>query len=504
MCFEELLLPLGLQCPKDLFGVSVSKITTDSREVTQNSIFICVKGKDDDGHRYIKDAIDAGAKVIVAENVRNECVGGAVLLYARNTRGVASLLYNLWYNDPVSKMKFIGVTGTNGKTSVTYMLLRILEAAGYKTGFIGTVGCLSVGGKSLNADGNMTTPSPKELYRILKEMSEDGVEYVVMEISSHALAQCRTDAITFEVAVFTNLTEEHLDFHNDMEDYYNAKKKLFLQAKSAVVNIDNSAGKRLYSFLGEQAIVKKSCSRKEGDFCALNAKCTLYGIEYILIKDNNKCNAQTVRSSVLGEFQVMNSLEAIAAAELCGVDTLISSRALENIGMISGRLEKISAEIDDIDVFIDYAHTPDALETLLRSVKAMQPKGSRIILVFGCGGDRDKGKRKIMGQIASRLTDFTVVTSDNPRRESPMEIIKDILKGIDKEKEFAVTESRREAIFDAIVRYARKNDTVVLAGKGHETYEITAQGKRPFDERGMARSALAERRVMYTAGKDVK
>ena len=501
MCFDELLLPLGLECPESLVGVTVSKITTDSREVTENSIFICVKGRDDDGHRYVLDAADAGAKIIVAENVRNECVGGAVLLCARNTRGVTSLLYNLWYNDPASKMKFIGVTGTNGKTSVTRMLYEILEAKGYRTGLIGTVECISANRKRLCVDGNMTTPSPEILYRMLDQMRSDGVEYVVMEISSHALSQCRADAITFDAAVFTNLSEEHLDFHGDMEGYYNAKKKLFLQTKSAVINIDNDAGKRLYSFLEEQAIVKRSCSCKAGDFCALDAKCTARGIEYVLVRDNDKCNSTTVKSSLMGEFQIMNSLEAIAAAELCGIDALESARTLESVGLISGRLERVSNESDDIDVFIDYAHTPDALETLLRSVRAMQPRESRIVLAFGCGGDRDKGKRKIMGQIASRLADFVVVTSDNPRSEVPKEIIKDILKGIDKEKEFAVVESREKAILDAIVSYARKNDTVVLAGKGHERYEITADGKHPFDEREIARSALDKRR---TAGKDVK
>lgn len=497
MCFEELLIPLGFECPEELFGVEVANVTTNSKEVIENSIFICVKGTYDDGHRYIREAIDAGAKIIVAENVRNECVGGAALLYADNTRSIASLLYNLWYNNPVSKMKFIGVTGTNGKTSVSYMLLSILEAAGYKTGLIGTVECLSVGRRTVKTDGNMTTPSPQLLYRILKEMSDDGVEYVVMEVSSHALAQCRTDPICFDVAIFTNLSEEHLDFHKNMEDYYKAKEKLFLQTKSAVVNIDDAAGKRLYAFLDEQDILKKSCSRKEGDFCALDEKCSRQGIEYVLIQDGDKCNAKRVKSCVCGEFQIMNSLQAIAAAELCGVESSISCMALEKMNLISGRLEKIDSSDDDVSVFIDYAHTPDALEKLLRSVKAMQPNDSRMVLVFGCGGDRDRSKRKIMGQIASRLSDFVVVTSDNSRSENPKEIIKEILKGIDKEKEFVVIESRKEAIFDAIVCYARKNDTVILAGKGHENYEITAKGKLPFDERLIAKEALAERSLRY-------
>ena len=503
MCFEDLLLPIGLECPKELLGVGVANVTTDSREVVENSIFICIKGKDYDGHVYISEAINAGARVIVAENVRNECVGGAALLYAENTRNVASLLYNLWYKDPVSKMKFIGVTGTNGKTSVSYMILQILESVGYKTGLIGTIECLSAGRRKIEIEGNMTTPAPQALYCALGEMSDDGVEYVVMEVSSHALAQCRTDPITFDVAIFTNLSEEHLDFHRDMEDYYKAKEKLFLQTKSAVINVDCSAGERLYSFLCEQEVFKKSCSRFKGDFCALDEKSSTSGIEYVLVKNDDKSKAQAVKCSLCGDFQVMNSLQAIAAAELCGIDSSLSCAALEKISLISGRLERVSdcnSIQSDVNVFIDYAHTPDALERLLRSVRAMQPRGTRIILLFGCGGDRDRSKRKIMGSIASRLADLVVITSDNSRSEMPGDIIKDILKGIDKEKKFAVIESRREAIFEAIVNLARSNDTVILAGKGHESYEITADGKRPFDERAIVRCALMERRKFGEKG----
>ena len=492
MRFEELLLPAGLECPKELFGIEVTRVTTDSRECVKNSIFICVKGSHDDGHRYINDALNAGARVIVAENVRNECVGGAALLYAENTRSVASLLYNLWYNDPVGKMSFIGVTGTNGKTSVAYMIYEILEAAGYKVGMIGTVECLSANRRRLDAEGNMTTPAPQTLYRLLREMRDDGVRYVVMEVSSHALAQSRIAPIFFDVAVFTNLSEEHLDFHRDMEDYYNAKKKLFLQTKCAVVNIDCDAGKRLDSFIGEQQILKRSCSCNRGDFCALGKKTSLRGIEYVLVKNGDKCNSVTVKCSLCGEFQIMNSLQAIAAAELCGVSTDVACAALESMHAVSGRLERVNdyfLEKENLSVFIDYAHTPDALERLLYSVKAMMPSGTRILLLFGCGGDRDKGKRKLMGQIASRLADFTVVTSDNPRSEDPMRIIKDILKGIDKEKEFAVIESRKDAIVTAITELARSGDTVILAGKGHENYEITSAGKRPFDERSIVKTA---------------
>ena len=496
MYFEELLLPIGLECPKKLFGVSVSAIVTDSRRVVENSIFICVEGKNDDGHRHIGEALGAGAEVIVAESVRNECEGGAALLYAENTRRIASLLYNLWYGDPVSRMKFIGVTGTNGKTSVAYILYEILESAGYKVGLIGTVEYLSCGRRKIHSRGNMTTPDPETLYSTLRMMSDDGVEYVVMEVSSHALAQHRTDPIKFEVAVFTNLTEEHLDFHSDMEDYYKAKERLFLQTQKAVVNIDCEAGRRLDSFLRDRGVLRKTCSCKEGAFCALNAKCDENGIEYVFVKDFDKCHSIKVKSSLLGEFQVMNSLEAIAAAELCGIDPAISCGAIEGLARISGRLESVNDARDDeskVNVFVDFAHTPDALERLLRSVRDIVGRSSRIIILFGCGGDRDKGKRKEMGRIASRLADFVVVTSDNSRSEDPKSIIKDILKGIDKEKEFAVIESRKEAITKAIVEYARDGDTVVLAGKGHEDYEINASGKKPFNEKEIALEALKTR-----------
>ena len=490
MCFEELLLPLGLECPAELYGVCVSAVATDSRKVKENSIFICVCGSSDDGHNYVDEAIRRGARVIVAENVRNECVGGAALLCVENTRRISSLLYNLFYNDPASKMKFIGVTGTNGKTSVSYSILEIMEAAGYKTGLVGTLGDFSCNRRALLRSGNMTTPDPESLYSALAEMAEDGAEYAVIEVSSHALSQERVAPIAFSAAVFTNLSEEHLDYHSDMEDYYRAKEKLFLQTESAVINIDDDAGKRLYSFLDGQELLLKSCSRKEGDFCALGAKSGKNGIEYILVESGDRCNSHSVRLRLLGGFQIMNSLEAIAAARLCGVDINTAISALEKMKAPAGRFERVSGEQDDIEVVIDYAHTPMALEALLRSARAAAPSHSRLVLLFGCGGDRDKGKRKIMGQIASRLADFTVVSSDNPRSERPMDIIRDILKGIDKEKEFAVIESRRDAILAAITQYARKGDMVILAGKGHENYEITAFGKRPFDERAIVKEAL--------------
>ena len=495
MCFEELLLPIGLDCPEELFGVEVALLTSNSEAVVENSIFICIKGKRYDGHDYIEKALEAGAKVIVAENVRDGCVGGAAILYVDNTRRVASLLYNLWYGNPAGRMKFIGITGTNGKTSVSFMVLEILEAAGFKVGLVGTVEYLSPNRRRIDTGANMTTPDPDTLYSILAQMCKDGAEYVVMEVSSHALVQSRTDAIFFEVAAFTNLSEEHLDFHSDMNDYYKAKKKLFKQSKRAVINIDNEYGRILDKELAMRGQFKKSCSCVAGDFCSLDAAFTDEGSTYIFVENRDMCNAQRIRLKLKGSFQIMNSLQALAIARMCSVDRNVAIRAIENMSGVRGRLEEIGLDSDsDIRVFIDYAHTPDALEKLLRSVKAFLKDGERIILVFGCGGDRDKGKRKIMGQIATRLADLSVVTSDNSRSEPPMKIISEILKGINKEKEFAVFESRKEAIFASVIEFARANDTVILAGKGHETYEIDRDGRHPFDERKMVLEALAIRK----------
>lgn len=494
MRFEDLLLPIGLDCPSELFGVDVACVTCNSDEVVENSIFICIKGTRYDGHDYIDKALLAGAKVIVAENVRDGCVGGAAILYVDNTGRVASLLYNLWYGDPAGKMKFIGITGTNGKTSVSYMILEILEAAGYRVGLVGTIEYLSANRRRIDISVSMTTPSPKYLYSMLREMYDDGVEYVVMEVSSHALSQSRTDAIFFEVSVFTNLTEEHLDFHADMYDYYRAKEKLFRQSKRSVINIDTEYGEKLDKALALRGQFKKSCSCKAGDFCALDASFSEDGARYIFVEGADKCRAISVKLSLKGRFQIMNSLQAIAVARLCSVEASVAVNAIEKMRVVRGRLEQIeSPQNSDIKVFIDYAHTPDALENLLKSVRGFLKRDERIILVFGCGGDRDKGKRKTMGQIASRLADFVVVTSDNSRSEAPKKIIEDILKGINKEKEFAVFESRKDAIVAAIVDFARKNDAVILAGKGHETYEIDRDGSHPFDERAIALEALGKR-----------
>ena len=488
---SELLFAIGVDATSIIDDVEVTAIVTDSNKVIKNCIFICLCGSTYDGHDYIPDAIKAGAAVIVAEKVRDVCVGGAAIFYVENTRRATSLLYNAWYGYPTRDMKIVGVSGTNGKTSTAKMTYRIFEDAGYRCGFIGTVGLISAEGRELYRDSDMTTPDPQTLYSALAQMRDDGVDYLIMEVSSHALAQHRTDAIEFDIAVFTNLTEDHLDFHKNMEQYFLAKRRLFEQSKCSIVNVDDVYGVRLVDFLQSRGACFKTCSTQKGDFCALFAQNGAHGIEYEL-----KCENATHRVSLplTGEFQIMNSLEAAAVALLCGVDAVAVLEALGSMPEIVGRMEELKLHSkQDFRIFIDYAHTPDALERLLVSARALREGRGRIILLFGCGGEREIEKRRIMGQIASRLADVVIVTSDNSRSESAQDIIKDILKGIDKEKEYAVISDRREAIERAALTYAREGDVLILAGKGHEKYQIDRFGRHDFDERKIVDNALKMR-----------
>lgn len=494
MRLGELLAGAGIKCPQDSENIEISDICTSSKEVSRGSLFICIDGLHTDGHRFAADAVRAGAAAIVAQDKeRLQGIVNVPIVETTDTRAASAYLYAAFYGGPQNKLKIIGVTGTNGKTTVTAMIYKILKEAGIRCGLIGTVGCLAPSGKldirSSNGLANMTTPDPPELYRILSAMEKDGAKYVVMEVTSHALALSKVAPISFCMAVFTNLTEDHLDFHGDMENYFAAKAGLFKGCDCAVVNVDDAYGRRLCeSFLGKRLI---TCSGEEREARYLASEIRAdreNGIEY---KINSPFLRLRVRCGIPGSFTVMNSLEAVAVATEIGVSAGDIKSALSSLSGVSGRLEKIlpaGVYKSDFSVFIDYAHTPDALENLLRAASGFKKRGQRIVLLFGCGGDRDRYKRKLMGQIASRMADFTIVTSDNSRSEEPREIISEILKGIDKESRYTVIENRREAIEYAI-KNARRGDIILLAGKGHENYEIDAEGKRPFCEKDIVTEA---------------
>ena len=487
MRLKELLFGEGLECPSAYENVDIPRIVTNSGDVTPSCMFICHEGNDKKRRQYINEAIGKGAVVILASQVRDECVGGAAIIKTDNTRRVAARLYSKQCCIPGDKLKIIGVTGTNGKTSVCCALECIAMAAGKKCAVIGTVGC-RIDGRETENYGGLTTPDSAELYPLLARMCEAGVEYVFMEVSSHALAQHRVDGITFECAAFTNLSRDHLDYHADMEDYFLCKARLFSISRKKIINIDGAYGKRLLSMYPDSV----TCSvGGDGDFFAQNVRCDTEGTEYQLIYEGGR---QHIRIGALGDFSAENSLTAAAVAMELGMTVDAVVEGLSHFCGARGRMERVDVSAP-FCVIIDYAHTPDGLERALRSTRDLRDATNatgKVILVFGCGGDRDRGKRKDMGIIATRLADEVIVTSDNPRGEHPEEIISQIMRGTDKEKPCVAITSRRRAI-EYAVEIADEGDVILLAGKGHEKYQILADGKHPFDETEIVKQAVSVR-----------
>lgn len=455
-------------------SLETAGVRCDSRLTRRGDAFICLRGTHSDGHDYAPAAIAAGASLIVAEDgfERGELAGlcersGAKLVIVKSTRRAAAFMFSHLSGDPSSRLRLIAVTGTNGKTTVTYMLRAIFSAAGKNVSIIGTT------------TGFMTTPDPEQLYPRLASIADSGGEYVMMEASSHALALEKLAPVIFEAGIFTNLTPEHLDFHITMENYYQAKARLFEQCRAGFFNHDDPSGRRMFAsapcdrwFFGEG-------EDAELDFAAKNIMNRgVAGLEYNLLSRDLLFRVTT---PMTGGFNVSNSLGAASAALSLGISPQAVRDGLRTMRGVPGRLERIYCRRDDIAVFIDYAHTPDALDNLLRAVRALMNPRQRLTVLFGCGGDRDRSKRKVMGSIASRLADMVIVTSDNSRSEKPSDIIDEIMRGIDRERPYKVIESRREAIIWAVTE-ALPGDVIILAGKGHENYEITAEGVKPFSE----------------------
>ncbi len=491
MTLFELCRETGIHVPEDHKHIEIGGIATDSRKVKEGDLFVCIKGLRADGHEHIEDAVQNGAVAVLVEH---DTVDRLIpVLHAENTRRASAFLYNAFYGYPTKKLKIVGVTGTNGKTSLTFMLKTIFETAMFRCGLIGTVSSYSAGRRlSVRSDdplANMTTPDPSELYKMLAEMVADGVEYVFMEVTSHALALGKSDAIEFETAVFTNLTPEHLDFHGDMENYFAQKQKLFGMCRRAVVNIGDAYGKRLAPMLTCPTV---TCSTlgAPADFTLTRLQDHgVEGSEYKLVSKNHHF---TIRTPIPGAFNVINTLEAAATALVMGISPSVIMAALGTLSGIDGRMERVKLGVfTDFSVFIDYAHTPDALYNLLTTARNLRLGQERVVLLFGCGGDRDKSKRSIMGRIASELADLVVVTSDNSRSEDPMQIIEEIYSGMEKDADIVIIPNRRRAIEFAI-REAHPEDIILLAGKGHEEYEIDANGKHYFSEKDIAAEAAAK------------
>ncbi len=490
----KLLKEAGISPEKEIADCEITEIVTDSRRACFGCMFVCLSGERSDGHRHIREAMLRGASAVVVQkgtpaDVPSVCPYVSVIEH-ENTRRAAAFLYSAWYGHPERKLKIIAVTGTNGKTSTTHMLKVIFEAALFKCGVIGTVYCSS-GERRIYAHpddplANMTTPDPRELYRLLAFMVADGVDYVFMEVSSHSLKLCKVDAIEFDTAIFTNLTPEHLDFHKDMEDYRSSKGKLFRMSRQSLINVDDKSAEYMVTE-SKGKVYKYSVKGIVSDFYAENPNNRgSDGINYTL---RSKNSIMRISCPIPGDFTVYNTLSAAACALLHGIQPSAICSALGSMSGVEGRMERVRLCTGaDISVFIDYAHTPDALENLLKTARGFCREGQRIVLVFGCGGDRDRSKRPIMGKIASSLADLAIVTSDNSRGESAESIISEICKGFESDGcEYKIIKDRREAIEYAI-KNSKSGDVILLAGKGHEKYEIDALGKHDFDEKKIAAS----------------
>ena len=480
-------------------NINIDQISSDSRSVGENSLFVCIRGRNHDGHSHVKEAIAKGAIAIIAEDELQDLPSRVTAIYTHDTRAALARLWDAYYGHPARNMKLIAVTGTNGKTTVSFMLDAIFSASLSKCGLIGTVYCRTPKRLLEISKGDMTTPDPEVLYRVLAEMKRDGAEYVFIEASSHALALGRLEPLNFEAAIFTNLTPEHLDFHLNLENYFLAKASLLEKCKRAYINLDDSYGSRYRAYaraMGCRAKLRffSASGREEADYRAdkmhLNG---VNGISYTYRSSNTVCD---IRSPIPGRFTVDNTLVAAAVAFDFGISAGCVAEALAGFGGAPGRLKRVKIPSGyAASVYIDYAHTPDALENILTAAKGFLPKSSRLILVFGCGGDRDRHKRPQMGKIATAIADFTIITSDNSRSELPEDVIADILSGIDSAREHAVIVSRADAIKYA-VRTAKDGDVILLCGKGHEKYEIGIGGRREFDEARIVENTVLEELVL--------
>ena len=448
----------------------ITSIQYDSRKVTEGSLFFCIIGFNADGHKFAASAAEKGAACLVVSKPQDLDIPQVVV---EDTREAMALISANFYGCPADKLRMVAVTGTNGKTSTTYMLKKIFEQAGSKVGLIGTIESI-VGEKRVQSE--RTTPESMDLQKMLRDMLDAGCDTVVMEVSSHSLVLKRVYGIRFAGAIFTNLTQDHLDFHTDMDDYANAKAILFENSDHSVINADDAYAEVMKSRVtGELTTfaIDAPADYNEKDVSLMpNAS------RYVLASRDFRI---PIVMAIPGRFTVYNSLGTAVLCLKLGIDLLDVKKGLENVDNVPGRFQNLDTHGQPFSVILDYCHTPDSLESTLKTVRGFA-KG-RIVCVLGCGGNRDNKKRPIMGRISGELADFTIVTSDNPRFEEPDSIIEMILEGISEtDGNYISIENRRDAIEYAL-KNAEKDDVIVLAGKGHEDYQEICGVKHPFDEK---------------------
>lgn len=488
MKLKEMLVGLeGLRAKGDL-EIEIKGLESNSKNIKEGYLFVAIKGFSVDGHKYIESAIANGATAVM---VQEDCdlktikiPENVTIVMAKDTREALAITANNFYDEPSKKFKLIGVTGTKGKTTTTYMIKEILEKAGKKVGLIGTIATY-INGKKLK-DSDRTTPESLELQRLFSKMVEEKVEVVVMEVSSQSLKLHRVDGCDFDIVLFTNFSEDHISAneHPNMEDYFQSKLKLFKMCKTGIVNTDDLHGAKIPRLFPESDITTYGID----NYAKVLAKDITITNSYVDFKVKITDRNERVKTGIPGRFSVYNSLAAICVAQKFGISPEQVKEALLEV-RVPGRSELVDNKLE-IPIMIDYAHSPESLQNILQAVKSYTR--GRVISVFGCGGDRDKTKRPIMGEISGRIADYTFITSDNPRTEKPEDITAQIEEGIKKTKgKYSVVVDRVEAIKQAI-KMANKRDIIVLAGKGHEPYQEINGKKYPFDERIIVREIIKE------------
>ena len=460
--------------------LEITDVCYDSRRVGPGSLFVAINGLGEDRYAFIADAARNGAACVLCSRI--PIIDVPYILTDDTLVGLAQASAN-FFDRPADKMKIVGVTGTNGKTTVTHLIKQMLEKlTGKPIGIIGTIHNM-IG--DVEFEAGSTTPEAYELHRLFAEMVEAGCEYAVMEVSSHSLAMKRVAGISFDAAVFTNVTQDHLDFHGSMEEYAKAKSLLFAQSKHAAVNADDEILAEMMK-TAECPVLSFSSKSDDWDLVARQIRLHSDSVDFCALEIGR---LERTELAIPGTFSVYNALATLAALQLIGFELPVTAQLLPECRGVKGRAEVVPVE-QDFTVIIDYAHTPDALENIIKTLKDCS-KG-RVVTLFGCGGDRDKTKRPIMGETAGRLSDYVIVTSDNPRTEVPGDIINDILGGMtDIKTPYTVIENRREAIQWAIAN-AKPGDTILLAGKGHETYQTIGHESFPFDEREIVTELTAK------------
>ncbi len=454
--------------------VEVSDVTDKSNNITPGCAFVCVKGARFDGHTFAAEALRQGAAVVIA----TRDLGLEAQVIVENAREAYALMCRNLFLRSCDKLKLIGITGTNGKTTTAFVIKDILRNMGIQSGLIGTVKNM-VGDKDFHTE--LTTPDPYELHRLFKLMVDEGIEYCVMETSSQAFHQMRLAGLTFDVGVFSNLTQDHLDYHGTFEEYKKCKRILFENSKMAVINADDEAS--AYMVNGIDLPVITYSVKNESDYRAVNQELFFDRVEYEL-------NGEKVVFHIPGDLSVYNSLAAICSVVALGMKLEEAVSAIFNAGSVNGRLELLKTDTD-FSIIIDYAHSPDGLEKAINAVRGFA-KG-RVITVFGCGGDRDKTKRPKMGAVAAKLSDIAIVTTDNPRTENPEDIIKDVLGGMGEGTAEVVNVTDRTAAIAYALDIACMDDVILLAGKGHETYQVIGTQRVHYDERQVVAELLEGR-----------